>query len=966
MESSNKRFSLKITSVVLSLLVFLTAFSVNPEYFGKIMQSKAISTDYPAQLINISTYDNSKNLSISGTADNSALTVASADGSLSQSWRFDYVGSDSKGTFGKLVNQGSGRLLTPLSYKAVSGQKAVIYGSESDKTQHWYITAVQNDKHNLGLYYKITNYSDTNLALTNNNGTLTLETYSGSNSQKWLLNSVGLQGFAGYCKNDNQGNIKSGDIGGLLGQTVEVTTFADLKKYATSDTPYTIVVTKDIKVTTLTDDSSGNHKYCLDGRINVHSNKTIIGSYNAHTLYNVQFLTSSNDGVGNNVIYKNFDFQHDYKSNGNDSIVVYFRSGKNLWVDHCTFTGHDDYNMLGYNTSPDWDKFLACCYDADYCTVSDCSFGLHEYGIILGYPDSSASNYSKYNGYPRMTLASNKFYKTLTRAPGLMRWGYFHSLNNYVSEFSMAYTVQANVNIFAENCYYENNSTSGNVCCDWNAPSSTDQNLGYFLDTGSESSGKVNRLTAGAGTSSNPSYAKTGTWKASTNYSYKALTAKEAKTYCSTYSGCQSSKDKVNYVVFKSAGVPGAGYTELPGGDSVPVDDYTPATFTDGSSFMIKNVNSGLYMEVADGKAENNANVQQWGADGASAHNTWKLYSAGDGYYYIASCLGDGGTFVLDVAGKKSANGTNLDIYKYNGGTNQQFMLTQNSDGSYKIRTRVSSDKSAVEVINADKSGGANVQQWEVNGANCQDWVLEPVSNIGIAMNTSFVYTFSNVNSGLVMEVVNGTMAEGSNVQQCGLNGYDCQKWVLTAFAGGGNYYYVRSAQDNNYVLLANGGDNGSNIEIAPYSTKNSAMLFKFTKNLDGSYSIMTRASRDARLVEVSGASKNSGANVGQWELNGNSCQNWNISTETTTTTTTAPPVTTTAPVNEVISGDANCDGLVGMADAVFILQSIANPDAFVLTEQGKLNADVVGNDGVTAGDALQIQLLEAGIIDKL
>ena len=60
----------------------------------------------------------------------------------------------------------------------------------------------------------------------------------------------------------------------------------------------------------------------------------------------------------------------------------------------------------------------------------------------------------------------------------------------------------------------------------------------------------------------------------------------------------------------------------------------------------------------------------------------------------------------------KTANGTNIDIYQYNGGTNQQFMFTQNNDGSYKIRTRITGEGSAVEVTDASTASGANIQQW--------------------------------------------------------------------------------------------------------------------------------------------------------------------------------------------------------------------------------------------------------------
>ena len=53
--------------------------------------------------------------------------------------------------------------------------------------------------------------------------------------------------------------------------------------------------------------------------------------------------------------------------------------------------------------------------------------------------------------------------------------------------------------------------------------------------------------------------------------------------------------------------------------------------------------------------------------------------------------------------------------------------------------------------------------------------------------------------------------------------------------------------------------------------------------------------------------------------------------------------------------GDANEDGEVSLADAVFIMQVLSNPDDFQLTPQGMANADTDG-DGVTVMDAFRIQ----------
>lgn len=85
---------------------------------------------------------------------------------------------------------------------------------------------------------------------------------------------------------------------------------------------------------------------------------------------------------------------------------------------------------------------------------------------------------------------------------------------------------------------------------------------------------------------------------------------------------------------------------------------------------------------------------------------------------------------------------------------------------------------------------------------------------------------------------------------------------------------------------------------------------------------------------------------------------------QTTTTVTTSA---TTDAEGDASCGDANEDGEVNLADAVLIMQSLANPAKYSLTDQGKKNADCSGNgDGVTNKDALAIQKYTLGILEKL
>ncbi|MCR5600368.1 MAG: CotH kinase family protein [Ruminococcus sp.] len=77
----------------------------------------------------------------------------------------------------------------------------------------------------------------------------------------------------------------------------------------------------------------------------------------------------------------------------------------------------------------------------------------------------------------------------------------------------------------------------------------------------------------------------------------------------------------------------------------------------------------------------------------------------------------------------------------------------------------------------------------------------------------------------------------------------------------------------------------------------------------------------------------------------------------------------------ELIWGDANCDGEVDLSDAVLIMQSIANPDKYglrgtepsAITEKGSLQADVdISTKGVTGNDALKIQKYLLRLISSL
>ena len=198
-------------------------------------------------------------------------------------------------------------------------------------------------------------------------------------------------------------------------------------------------------------------------------------------------------------------------------------------------------------------------------------------------------------------------------------------------------------------------------------------------------------------------------------------------------------------------------------------------------------------------------------------------------------------------------------------------------------------------------------------------------------MDVSLIYGFENENSGQMLEIAGAVMQEGTNVQQYPSNGLDSQKWVLTPY-GTGNLYYIRSAQDDSFALRAEGSENGGNLSIAPFAQGNDAQLFRFVRNLNGSYSILTHASGEKCLVETGYASKENGANVQQWGPTSSSCQRWLLHTE-------AKPV----------RGDVNQDGSLSMADLMLVQMWLTRAPIVTLADWQA--ADLTGDGMLTGAD---------------
>ena len=147
---------------------------------------------------------------------------------------------------------------------------------------------------------------------------------------------------------------------------------------------------------------------------------------------------------------------------------------------------------------------------------------------------------------------------------------------------------------------------------------------------------------------------------------------------------------------------------------------------TNNGIYELKNVNSGLYLDVFNGLNVNGTNVQQWTGNGATAQQ-FKMAARGNGYYSLLSASSNF-TKALDIDSGKTEDGTNVIIWDYHGGDPQQFYLKRNLDGSFALLTKGTNNASAIEVYNFSTVDGGNVCQYGYWGGTAQHWYLEPVN----------------------------------------------------------------------------------------------------------------------------------------------------------------------------------------------------------------------------------------------
>lgn len=151
-----------------------------------------------------------------------------------------------------------------------------------------------------------------------------------------------------------------------------------------------------------------------------------------------------------------------------------------------------------------------------------------------------------------------------------------------------------------------------------------------------------------------------------------------------------------------------------------------------GSYCRIVSARSGLLADSSNAAAANGKNIIQWAATGGN-NQQWLIDESGSTVtingtayptYYIRSRMNTG--YVMDASGQRSAPGTNVQLWQFNGGLNQQWVLMPTTVPSTRLQAptagRLSSSPTGpgANPITVPTSTTAVYPSWQGTGSRWQ------------------------------------------------------------------------------------------------------------------------------------------------------------------------------------------------------------------------------------------------------
>lgn len=246
-------------------------------------------------------------------------------------------------------------------------------------------------------------------------------------------------------------------------------------------------------------------------------------------------------------------------------------------------------------------------------------------------------------------------------------------------------------------------------------------------------------------------------------------------------------------------------------------------TGTDCPYFMIINKHSGMALDLSNGNTSDGTILQQWTTDTTTGNQRWAVLPTENANHFKLISWVSGKC--ESVAGDSTSPHALINEWEYVGGdAGQQFDLVDAGNGWFNIRN-VNSGL-MLDVINASTSNGAQIQQYTADGNDAQLWRLQPWGNYFVEANVSDRYVC----------VQGAENANGSPIIQ-----YDWQNnsWFKWDFVNTSNGWYAAEPLNATGSAISIDGDSttvGTDTQLWTYSN-DTAQQFRIEPQTSGLFS---------------------------------------------------------------------------------------------------------------------------------
>lgn len=256
-------------------------------------------------------------------------------------------------------------------------------------------------------------------------------------------------------------------------------------------------------------------------------------------------------------------------------------------------------------------------------------------------------------------------------------------------------------------------------------------------------------------------------------------------------------------------------------------------TLADGVYEICSVKNSNYALDVNSASTSNGANVQLYLRNGTQAQ-AFKVSHDSQGFVTFTN-INSGK--VIDLDGAITKNGRNIHQYASNG-TRAQKWIVQQSGSGYSIVSAIDTSF-ALDIRNGFVYSGSNIQLYKSNNTAAQQWTFnkyvterercDSYASQNKGRMPDGVYYIKNQNVGYALDVADGSLYAGANVQLYSLNRANAQKWKITHDSTG--YVSFQNVGSGMYLTASGSGRTANVYQQRQTNDYNQKWIVMFDNN---------------------------------------------------------------------------------------------------------------------------------------